>query len=100
MKLSEDLRKWRAERPDEWIMDRFIESAKNLEQKCGWIPVSERLPGVEEIVLVDRRYFSTTALHIGDGIFLKDGPSRIRANHWMPLPQPVRKMKGAKANAN
>jgi len=31
MKLSEDLSKWRAERPDEWTMDRFIGKAKNLE---------------------------------------------------------------------
>ena len=31
MKLSDDLRKWRAERPDEWTMDRFIRMAENLE---------------------------------------------------------------------
>lgn len=29
--LSEDLQFWRAERPDEWIMDRFIEKAIMLE---------------------------------------------------------------------
>ena len=28
--LSEDLKYWRAERPDEWTMDRFIKSAENL----------------------------------------------------------------------
>ena len=29
--LSDDLLYWRAERPDEWIMDRFIRKAKELE---------------------------------------------------------------------
>jgi len=31
MRLSEDLRKWRADRPDEWTMDRFIQEAARLE---------------------------------------------------------------------
>ncbi len=31
MRLSEDLRNWRAERPDEWTMDRFIQEATRLE---------------------------------------------------------------------
>lgn len=30
--LSEDLKYWRAERPDEWIMDRFIQKAEALER--------------------------------------------------------------------
>lgn len=33
MKLSEDLRYWRAERPDEWTMDEFIRKADKLESK-------------------------------------------------------------------
>lgn len=32
MKLSEDLEKWRAERPDEWTMDRFISRANDIEK--------------------------------------------------------------------
>lgn len=32
IKLSEDLEHWRCERPDEWIMDRFIKKAKLLEE--------------------------------------------------------------------
>lgn len=32
MKLSEDLKCWRAERPDEWTMDAFIRKAVGLEQ--------------------------------------------------------------------
>ena len=31
MKLSEDLRKLRAERPDEWTMDRLINHAEQIE---------------------------------------------------------------------
>ena len=32
LKLSEDMMKWRAERPDEWTMDRFIRAAEKLER--------------------------------------------------------------------
>ena len=32
IKLSDDLKKWRAERPDEWTMDRFIRAAEKLER--------------------------------------------------------------------
>ena len=31
MKLSEELNKWRCERPDEWKMDEFIREAERLE---------------------------------------------------------------------
>ena len=33
IKLSEDLRYWRAERPDEWTMDRFIREAEKMEKQ-------------------------------------------------------------------
>lgn len=33
MILSEDLKYWRAERPDEWKMDEFIRKAVELEDK-------------------------------------------------------------------
>lgn len=32
MTLSDDLKHWRSERPDEWTMDRFIVQAKKLEE--------------------------------------------------------------------
>jgi len=32
-KLSEEIKKWRADRPDEWIMDEFIRKAKLLEDE-------------------------------------------------------------------
>ena len=31
MRLSEDIKKWRSERPDEWTMDRFYLEALRLE---------------------------------------------------------------------
>lgn len=34
MKLSEQLRYWRAERPDEWKMDEFIRLAEELEREA------------------------------------------------------------------
>jgi len=34
LKLSEDLKKWRIERPDEWTMDRFIKNAEIMETLC------------------------------------------------------------------
>ena len=41
MKLSKDLKKWRAERPDEWTMDRFIEKANILEHALqDWLDCS------------------------------------------------------------
>jgi hypothetical protein len=32
MTLVEDLTFWRAERPSEWVIDRFIQKAKELEE--------------------------------------------------------------------
>ena len=42
LKLSDDLKYWRAERPDEWIMDRFILKAKELEQTLNDIKNQSR----------------------------------------------------------
>lgn len=33
--LSEKLKYWRAERPDEWTMDEFIQDAKKLERQIN-----------------------------------------------------------------
>lgn len=33
--LSEDLQFWRAERPDEWTMDNFIQKATSLEEEIA-----------------------------------------------------------------
>jgi len=41
VRLSSDLQKWRAERPDEWVMDEFIRNAKALEAEIA--SLKERL---------------------------------------------------------
>ena len=33
VKLSEDLKYWRADRPSEWLMDEFIRAAQKLEDE-------------------------------------------------------------------
>ena len=33
IKLSEDIKYWRAERPDEWTMDEFVRAAQKLERE-------------------------------------------------------------------
>ncbi len=35
IKLSEDIKYWRAERPDEWTMDEFIRAAQKLERELS-----------------------------------------------------------------
>ena len=37
MKLSEQLKRFRADRPDEWRMDEFIHCAKNLEDRLQFL---------------------------------------------------------------
>jgi hypothetical protein len=46
--LSEDLEYWRAERPDEWTMDRFIRNAKILEDELADIAEEHRQVMAEE----------------------------------------------------
>ena len=40
--FSDDLKYWRAERPDEWVMDRFIREAKHLEAETARLQEIER----------------------------------------------------------
>ena len=35
IKLSEDIKYWRAERPDEWTMDEFVRAAQKLERELA-----------------------------------------------------------------
>jgi len=35
IKLSEDIKYWRAERPDEWTMDEFVRAAQKLERELS-----------------------------------------------------------------
>lgn len=48
MKLSVELEKWRADRPDEWKMDEFIRKAAELErEKADLVAQVESLKGIK-----------------------------------------------------
>ena len=51
--LSEDLKYWRAERPDEWTMDRFIRAAEKLERSTihnkDYAELEEKLKSLGEL---------------------------------------------------
>jgi len=40
--FSDDLKFWRAEKPDEWVMDRFIREAKRIEAETARLQEIER----------------------------------------------------------
>jgi len=113
IKLSDDLKFWRAERPDEWTMDRFIREADKLEKqlqnishnsdyaKCldeiggyMWIDVKNDLPKNEERVAVLYRYKDSDRLikYVGEynpfngewRNILND----VEIVYWMQLPYP------------
>jgi len=45
MKLSEQLRAFRADRPDEWTMDNFIRCAENLENRLQFLMETTDIDG-------------------------------------------------------
>lgn len=53
--LIEQLKFWRAERPDEWTMDEFIRGAEKLEQQCNELATQvERLRSRAFSMLMNR----------------------------------------------
>ena len=70
--------------------DEAVEAAKRLAPE--WIPVSERLPDVDELVIVCVGGVHVTPLrrHKQDGFWQhEDGDiDEIIVTHWMPLPEP------------
>lgn len=79
------------------LYDKLVEAAEAIEElsKPGWIPVTDRLPGTGEIVLVyGKRGGIYTAEHNRNarwpGSFWKlNGKSHhCEPTHWMPLPEP------------
>jgi len=53
MKLSEQLKRGRTDRPDEWTMDRYIAKAKEMEEALEWIIAPDRPIGSDaEMVYV------------------------------------------------
>lgn len=82
---------------------RAIVDVAELIQKCGWIPVKERLPEEEKLVLVtcqaktgnvsvNRAYYANSFWH-GSG-------SMAGVTAWMPLPEPYRAEKEEKPAAS
>ena len=69
-KLSEDIKYWRAERPDEWTMDEFIRAAQKLERELSdlrkdkdrldWLTAAKTCEG--KVVEVDGIKYKLTAL--------------------------------------
>lgn len=49
--LTDDLRDWRAERPDEWTMDRFIEKAEQQDINLKLAYCKDR--GADSVVGLD-----------------------------------------------
>ena len=94
IKLSDDLKYWRAERPDEWTMDDFVRKARKLEALLPqWTRVEDGLPEMDEMVL-----FWYESGNIVQGCIDKDDADLkifkmidclgAKITHWMLLPQP------------
>ena len=98
-KLSDRLKDWRAERPDEWTMDEFIRDAKELEQKPVSNVVNPLLDEVGELVEAQEKliefyedYINSTsaylAIHrqlpnqeaIDKGVELREKVKSLKAN--------------------
>ena len=65
---------------------------KALEQ-TRWIPVSERLPEKDEVVLITNKWHEVDkALYIGDEMFdiIINYLQKEEVIAWMPLPQPYK----------
>jgi len=56
MKLSEELEKWRADRPDEWKMDEFIRNADALEKQLAELQDKLRWRDAREELPIDNSY--------------------------------------------
>ena len=95
-KLSEDLKDWRAERPDEYTMDRFIRLAEKLE-KPPWISVEDRLPREQGyyLVIAPKSFPKNceavvTEFYEDNHLFYSEAFEEplLDATHWMKIPEP------------
>jgi len=73
VRLSEDLKYWRAERPDEWTMDRFIEEAEKYEKLCFNIYMSMHVSEMPTTLLPIKEAWEK-GKEIRDAIVEKDTP--------------------------
>lgn len=83
-------------------IDKIIDLLKNAEKVGEWIPVSERLPDVDEYILVSFENFSVPMIgrytvDDDDGGTFRVGDEDdsfvqhdLYVNAWQPLPEPYR----------
>ena len=78
----------------------WMERLKKLPSAQQWIPVSDRLPGYSEKVLVtfynkyiDRRTIGVSRCYVQKEGFFSDQPFNYTAIAWMPLPEPYAERK-------
>jgi len=74
MNLSDDLKYWRAERPDEWTMDRFIKEAEEHEKLCFNIYMSMHVSELSTALLPIKEAWEK-GKKIRNNIVAKDTPS-------------------------
>lgn len=81
--------------PVGWVMS-AIDNAPTVSQN-EWIPVSERLPEIDEEVIITDIEVSNTyqSRYIGNGYWECDnGTYKNRVIAWKPFPEPYEKRKG------
>ena len=76
--------------PTEVVADYLLDNGVTIQK---WIPVTERLPGICESVLVCFDFMGGKAVKVSDrygksGLLWSGIPSDCKVTHWMPLPEP------------
>ena len=92
-RLCDACGKFPAEDTTEYIADHLIANgvtfATDNNDGCKWIPVSERLPGVEHCqVLAVFCGFVNPAIYWGGKWEMPSGFRTDAVTHWMPMPNP------------
>ena len=71
--------------PTEAVADYLLDSGVTVQE---WIPVTERLPKDDEVVIIctDKNFVYAGEL-IGDTWFLDNDSWTATVTHWMPMPE-------------
>ena len=69
---------------------RYAEEIAVLQERTRWVPVDERLPEIEEMVLVIVNGQPAENVTLIGALELATWPccENMRVTHWMPLPEP------------
>lgn len=106
-KLIEELEKWKEQSVEDehdqiWnnAINQCIIEVKRQPKVTEWIPVEERLPKVDEKVLVtylgyfDKKPMCDSAAYrdeFGDWLWVEDDEHvKVKITAWMPLPEPCK----------